>query len=101
MDIFNVQIFGSDKDAFLALCKESKKKWILKNTIQRNETEIDAFINNPKVSKDCKCVNCGKNGNKSSGISKEVNESVELTDVAGTNAKDSTFRQRKSKAKKD
>jgi hypothetical protein len=61
MEIFNVMIFGNDAKDFLKLCKEKKREWILKNTYQRNETLINEFINNPKISKECKCLDCGKN----------------------------------------
>lgn len=72
MEIFNKHLFGKDAEQWLKLCKDSKKEWILKHTNQSNETLIDAFIQNPKISKECKCLDCGKNGN----ISKEKNKVV-------------------------
>jgi len=101
MEIFGKQIFGDDEKAWLKLCKESKKEWILKYTNQKNESLIDEFINNPNISKECKCLNCGKNGNKSGGISKAVTEGVESVSITRNDTKGSTKRQRKSKAKKD
>ena len=101
MEIFGKQIFGDDAKAWLKLCKEQKKEWILKYTNQKNESLIDEFINNPNISKECKCLNCGKNGNKSSGISKTVAEGVEPISTSGNDTKNSTKRQRKSKATKN
>jgi hypothetical protein len=101
MEIFGKHIFGSDAEQFLKLCKEDKKKWIEKYTTQKNESIIDEFINSPNISKDCKCLNCGKNGNKSVGISKEVAESTESISASRVDTKNSVKRQHKSKAKKD
>jgi hypothetical protein len=79
MEIFGKHIFGNDAKAWLKLCKEQKKEWILKYTKQSNETLIDEFINNPNISKECKCLDCGKNKvNESNGISKEVEQSNEI-----------------------
>ena len=66
MEIFGKHIFGTDADAWLKLCKDQKKEWILKHTNQTDETLIDEFIKNPKISKECKCLDCGKNGNTES-----------------------------------
>lgn len=101
MDIFGKHIFGDDAKAWINLCKESKKEWILKYTSQRNESLIDEFINNPNISKECKCLNCGKNGNKSSGVSKAVAESTESVIITGNDTKNSAKRQRSVKAKKN
>lgn len=101
MNVFEKQLFGEDAKAWLKLSKESKKEWILKYTSQRNESLIDEFINNPNISKECKCLNCGKNGNKSSGISKKVTEGVESVSITGNDTKSSTKRQRSVKAKKN
>ena len=60
MEIFNVHIFGEDAQNWLKLCKEEKKQWILKYTNQRNESLINEFILNPNITKECKCVDCGK-----------------------------------------
>ena len=90
MEIFGKHIFGTDADAWLKLCKDQKKEWILKHTNQNDETLIDEFIKNPKISKECKCLDCGKNGNISKGISKEVepiNTSETSTNSIGTDTK--------------
>jgi len=60
MEIFDKQIFGKDSEAWLKLCKEEKKEWILKYTNQKDENLINQFILNPKITKDCQCLNCGK-----------------------------------------
>ncbi len=83
MEIFGKHIFGSDAEAWLKLCKEQKKDWILKNTNQRNEDLINDFINNPKITKECKCLDCGKNGNISKGISEEVKVGNENNSTSG------------------
>jgi hypothetical protein len=101
MEIFGKHIFGSDAEQFLKLCKEDKKKWIAKYTTQKNESIIDEFINSPNISKDCKCLNCGKHGDKSVGISKEIAESTESISTSRLDTKNSVKRQRKSKTKKD
>lgn len=78
IEIFGKIIYGSDAELWLKLCKQEKKDWILKNTNQKNEVLIDEFINNPSISKNCKCVNCGKNVN----ISKtDVNEIATVSEV--------------------
>jgi hypothetical protein len=101
MTIFNVEIFGEHIEEFLSLCKEQKKEWILKYTNQKNETLIDEFINNPNISKECKCLNCGKNGNKSERVPKTVAEGDESISTSGNDTKNSVKRQRKTKGKKD
>jgi len=60
MEIFNVQIFGEDAQEWLKLCKEQKVEWILKHTNQTNLDVINEFVLNPKITKDCKCMDCGK-----------------------------------------
>ena len=59
MDIFNVQIFGSDKEDWLKQSVEDKVEWIRKYTNQQNDEVIQEFINNPKISKDKICLTCG------------------------------------------
>lgn len=82
IDIFGKQMFGSCADEWLKLCKDKKKEWILKYTKQTDEQLIDEFINNPKISKDCKCLDCGKN--KKDGISKSISTET-TTDVVDSN----------------
>jgi len=85
MEVFGVHIFGSDATQWLALCKDQKKEWILKYTNQKDESLINDFVNNPNITKECKCLDCGKN--KKDGISKsiptEFTESIESTDASG------------------
>ena len=59
MDIFNLQIFGSDKEDWLKQSVEDKVEWIRKYTNQQNDEVIQEFINNPKISKDKICLTCG------------------------------------------
>lgn len=75
LEIFDKQIFESDADNWLNLCKEQKKEWILKHTNQADESLISEFINNSKINKDCKCLDCGKtkkNGNFSKANANEI-----------------------------
>ena len=59
MEIFNVQIFGSDKEQWLKQTVEEKVEWIRKYTNQQDDAIIEAFVNNPKISKDKICLTCG------------------------------------------
>lgn len=59
MEIFGKQIFGSDKEQWLALPIEEKVEWIRKYTNQQDDALIEQFVNNPKVSKDRICLTCG------------------------------------------
>lgn len=59
MVIFNVQIFGIDKEDWLKQSVEDKVEWIRKYTNQQNDEVIEEFINNPKISKDKICLTCG------------------------------------------
>jgi len=59
MTIFNVQIFGEDKDQWLSMPIENKVEWIRKYTNQQNDAVIEEFVNNPSISKDKICLTCG------------------------------------------
>lgn len=59
MQIFNVQIFGSDKEQWLLQTVEEKVEWIRKYTNQQNDAIIEEFVNNPKISNDKICLTCG------------------------------------------
>jgi hypothetical protein len=101
MEIFGKHIFGNDAKAWLKLCKEQKREWILKHTKQSNENLIDEFINNPNISKECKCLDCGKNKvNEPNGISKEVATVIEPVETGADSVGDSVKRQPKSKRRK-
>lgn len=103
MEIFGKHIFGNDAEAWLKLCKDQKKEWILKYTNQTNEALIDEFINNPKISKECKCLDCGKN--KKNGISNRISEEVTTVtqpiEVGADSGGDSTQRPKKAKRGKN
>ena len=59
MEIFNVQIFGEDKEYWLAQPIEWKVEWIRNNTSQQDDAIIEEFVNNPKISNDKICLTCG------------------------------------------
>lgn len=63
MEIFNVQIFGEDKDQWLLQTVEDKVEWIRKHTNQQDDAIIEEFVNNPNVSKDKICLTCGDKTN--------------------------------------
>lgn len=103
IDVFGKQIFESCAEQWLKLCKEQKREWILSNTTQTDEILITEFINNPKISKECKCLDCGKNKkyvNISNRISKEATTITESTDNTEHNGKDSIERPKKPKGRK-
>lgn len=81
MQIFNVQIFGEDKEYWLAQSVEWKVEWIRANTNQSNDAIIEEFVNNPKISKDKICLTCGLDKQK-----EEVKEVVldEIQEVVAT-----------------
>lgn len=97
MEIFGKHIFGSDAENWLKQCKEFKKEWILKYTNQTNETLIDEFINNPKISKECKCLDCG---NKRKTIPAKTATVTEPSDTIGNGAENSNVGRKSTKRKK-
>jgi hypothetical protein len=101
MEIFGKHIFGSDAEIWLKLCKEEKKQWILKRTNQKDENLIDEFINNPNITKECKCLNCGKNGNISKTIPTEITTDTQSIDNAELSKGDNTKRPRTTKRAKN
>ena len=64
MEIFNVQIFGEDKENWLSQSVEWKVEWIRKYTNQQDDAIIEEFVNNPKISKDRICLTCGLDKHK-------------------------------------
>ena len=78
MEIFNVQIFGSDKDYWLSQTAEWKVEWIRNHTNQQNDAIIEEFINNIKISKDKICLTCGEK------FQKIIQEEVVLENVNAT-----------------
>jgi hypothetical protein len=104
LDIFGKLLFGSDADAWLKLCKEQKREWILKRTNQRNEEAINEFINNPNISKECKCLDCGKHkedGSISKGVYEKVATVVEQSNDTTNGIGDSSKRPRATKRTKN
>ena len=111
MVIFNKEIFGEDAEWFLNQCCKGKRKWILENTNVTDENLIKEFLESKTIKESVGCLKCGKldetvlnnfkNGNKSSGISKEDAEGTESVSTSGNDTKNSVKRQRKSKTKKN
>lgn len=83
MQIFNVQIFGSDKEQWLSQTVEEKVEWIRKYTNQQNDAIIEEFVNNPKISKDRICLTCGLDKQKEEVIvTNEILDSLEKSSNA-------------------
>jgi len=103
LEIFGKIIFESDADAWLKLCKDQKREWILKHTEQRNEQLIDEFINNPSISKQCGCIDCGKNKkqNESSGVSEAASTDSQPASNGAASIRNSTKRPKAAKSKKN
>lgn len=78
MEIFNVQIFGSDKDYWLAQPIEWKVEWIRNHTLQQNDAAIEEFVNNPKISKDKICLTCGVDKHKEEVVLENVNATADV-----------------------
>ncbi len=79
MEIFNVQIFGIDKEQWMAMPVEYKVEWIRKYTNQQDDAIIEDFINNPKISNDKICLTCGVDKHKDE-VKTEVTESNIIMD---------------------
>jgi len=88
IEVFGQLIFESDAVAFLALCKDQKKEWILQHTNQRDENLIDEFVNNPNITKECKCLDCGKN-KQDVNISETVPTEIETSNEVASTSTDS------------
>jgi hypothetical protein len=104
LEIFGKYIFGSCAVQWLKLCKEQKREWILKYTEQTDESLISEFVNNPKISKDCHCLDCGKNKNKdgiSAGVSEKVATVTKSIQNRGNGKSNSNKRQSRTEKGKD
>ena len=99
LEIFGLTLFESDAEAWLKLCKEQKREWILAHTNKKNKALIAEFINNPAISKDCKCSDCGKHKeeNESSGIPEKVTTTPKSIDNTKSSGGNRTKRQAKPK----
>ena len=99
LEIFGLTLFERDAIDWLSWCKDKKRDWILTHTNQKDESLIDEFINNPAISKDCKCSDCGKHKeeNESSGIPEKVTTTPKSIDVTKSSGGNRTKRQAKPK----
>jgi len=98
LEIFNVNINGKDDiEWFMKKPREEQFDWIVRNTNQKNEDLINAFLDSPTITEyDC-CEGCKKarleqNGNiNSKGVSEAVTDSSEdvstTTNDRGVNSK--------------
>jgi hypothetical protein len=102
LEIFDATIFEGDAVDWLAKCKEQKREWILKHTSQTNEEAINEFINNPNISKDCKCLDCGKNKKDvTTRISEEITATAEPINLTGNSKQNSVKRPKKAERGKN
>jgi hypothetical protein len=91
IQIFNVQLFGSDADWFCNLNVTEQIGWIRNNTNQVDDTLINEFLSNSLHNKKDYCFTCRdnkqrvtiakivKDGNISKGNEQEVTAVVEPT----------------------
>jgi len=99
MTIFNVQIFGSDADWFLAQSCAKKKEWIKKNTNQTNDVLIDEFLKAIRPDKDGECQGCKDKKNEQTiakTVPTEVAKPVVDNDTPGNSAKGNSAVPRRS-----
>ncbi len=104
LEIFNVNINGKDDiEWFMTKTRKQQFDWILKNTNQKNEVLINAFLDSPTVTEyDC-CEGCKKarleqNGNNiSKGVSEAVAVGSEVTSIATNDSGTDTKRGKRSK----
>ena len=102
LEVFGKILFGSCAEDWLKLCKDKKKEWILKHTQQKDETLISEFINNPNISKECKCLDCGKNKKDvASGISETVATVIEPANGSKNSRGNNSKRSKTIKERKD
>lgn len=102
MEIFNKQIFGSDAEEWLQLPTMQQVEWIKSNTNQQSDDLIDEFLSNlPTLGKEKECLNCGKDGDFSKGISKEVATDTITELSTGESTENSTKRSKKSETRKN
>jgi hypothetical protein len=93
IQIFNVQLFGSDADWFCNLSITEQVNWIRSNTNQLDDTLINEFLSNAVHNRQDYCFTCRgnkekisiakivENGNISEGNEQEVTAVVEPTIV--------------------
>jgi hypothetical protein len=93
IQIFNVQLFGSDADWFCNLSITEQVNWIRSNTNQLDDTLINEFLSNAVHNRQDYCFTCrgnkekisiakiAQNGNISKGNEQEVTAVVEPTNV--------------------
>jgi hypothetical protein len=93
IQIFNVQLFGSDADWFCNLSITKQVNWIRSNTNQLDDTLINEFLSNAVHNRQDYCFTCrgnkekisiakiAENGNISEGNEQEVTAVVEPTNV--------------------
>ena len=101
MEIFGKHIFGSDAEQFKSLPILNQVEWIKKNTAQKNDDLIDEFLSNIPENNNKECLNCGKNGNISKGIPKEIDTVIESVNTTSNDKRNSVKRQRKVKSGKN
>ena len=78
MEIFDKQIFGSDKEYWLDQPIEWKVEWIRTYTTQQDDKAIEDFVNNPKISKDKICLTCGVDKHKEEVVLENVNATADV-----------------------
>jgi hypothetical protein len=93
MRIFNIEIFGEDKEWFCNLTVTEQIDWIKNNANQLDDTLINEFLSNSLHNREDYCYTCRgnkekisiakiiENGNISQRISEEVETVVEPSET--------------------
>lgn len=80
MVIFNIQVFGSDKEAFLNLDVLEKVDYIKKHSNQQNDDLINEYLSNLSMyaeDKDRECLTCNLLKNDSNISKRDVKQNVD------------------------
>lgn len=95
MQVFNVQIFGTDAEIFMKMSCADKKKWIKEKTNQKDNTLIEDFLKTVKLG-DAECDGCKKAKNEQPKTNTpEVTAATEPADITGNGSGASDKRRNK------
>ena len=108
MRIFNIEIFGEDKEWFCNLTITEQVDWIKNNSNQLDDTLINEFLSNSLHNREDYCYTCRdnkqkisiakivENGNISEGNAEDVTTVVENNETSGDGKRTVSKRGRKS-----
>jgi hypothetical protein len=108
MVIFNVEIFGTDKEWFCNLTASEQVAWIKTNTNQLDDALINEFLSNSLHNRQDYCYTCRgnkqkisiakivENGNQLSRNAEEIETVVENNETSGNGKRTTNKRRGKS-----